>query len=86
MFIESEKPKVAIQIQHTDPVVGEAGLGKIVVTREGEVSVVNGKGEKVIHVASSTPGERWTAELRIPYTIVPGQAHWINGVEHGRAA
>jgi hypothetical protein len=84
MFIESEKPKVAIQIQHTGPVVGETHIGNIVVTHRGEISVANDIGEKIMHVANSTPGERWTAELRIPYTIIPGQAHWINGVEHGR--
>jgi hypothetical protein len=29
-------------------------------------------------------GNRWTMELRVPYTVVPGQRHWINGIDHGR--
>jgi hypothetical protein len=65
--------------------------GKVMVTREGACTVVNEKGERLFAVASFKPaafqqgdGYGWIAELRIPYTFVPVQNAWINGVDFGR--
>jgi hypothetical protein len=86
ILIESTLPQVEIRLQPASPVVGKAGAGRIVVTREGNVTAENAgsPAEKLLHTATFMTGSRWTAELRVPYTVVPGQAHWINGADHGR--
>ncbi len=60
--------------------------GKLTVTKEGLCTVVNEKGEALLNVAAfkQGSGDGWTAEVRIPYTFVPGQNAWINGVDFGR--
>jgi len=45
---------------------------------------MNDKDEKLLCASTFTKGDRWTAELRLPYSVVPGQAQWINGVDNGR--
>ncbi len=66
--------------------------GKLVVTREGVATMTNEKGEPLLHRAAfkAAPefkqgeGEVWMVEVRIPYTFVPAQNAWINGVDFGR--
>ena len=84
VFIESSQPEVSIKIRHTEPVAGEARVGRFTVNSNGDIKAINDKDEALIHAISSKTGKPWTAEIRIPYTIVPGQVQWINGVEHGR--
>ncbi|MFP4057717.1 MAG: hypothetical protein ACLF0G_12695 [Candidatus Brocadiia bacterium] len=84
LYVQSQRPRVAIAIRHAGHVVGEKRTGRIEVQRQGTVAATNDRGEPLLHVARFQDGEPWAAELRIPYTVVPGQAHWINGVDHGR--
>ena len=66
--------------------------GKLVVTREGGCTLTNEKGEPLLARVSFKPatefkqgeGDAWMVEVRIPYTFVPGQNAWINGVDFGR--
>ncbi len=66
--------------------------GKLVVTREGACTMTNEKGEALLTKAAfknmtefkQGEGEVWMVEVRIPYTFVPAQNAWINGVDFGR--
>ncbi|HEY3900941.1 MAG TPA: hypothetical protein VGM54_20185 [Chthoniobacter sp.] len=65
--------------------------GKLTVSKDGKWTAVNEKGESLLSVAVFKPGpfkqgngDNWIAEVRIPYTFVPGQNAWINGVDFGR--
>lgn len=65
--------------------------GKLTVTKDGQCTLVNEKGEALLHVAvfkqeafKQGDGDGWVAEVRIPYTFVPAQNAWINGVDFGR--
>ena len=65
--------------------------GKLTVTKEGTCTLVNEKGEALLNAAVIKPdtfkqgaGDAWVAEVRIPYTFVPAQNAWINGVDFGR--
>jgi hypothetical protein len=65
--------------------------GKLTLTKDGQWSMVNEKGEALLSTAVFKPGtfnqgngESWIAEVRIPYTFVPAQNAWINGVDFGR--
>jgi len=77
-----------------DPVPAEPVFtrgGKLTVTKEGQCTMVNEKGEALLNAASFKQdtfkqgnGDGWIAEVRIPYTFVPAQNAWINGVDFGR--
>lgn len=78
-----------------DPTPPEAVFthgGKLVVTREGACTMMNEKGEALLTKAAfkkatefkQGEGEQWMVEVRIPYTFVPAQSTWINGVDFGR--
>jgi len=65
--------------------------GKLTVAKEGKWTAVNEKGEALLSAAVFKPGmfkqgsgDAWVAEVRIPYTFVPAQNGWINGVDFGR--
>jgi hypothetical protein len=66
--------------------------GKLLVTREGLCTMTNEKGEPLLARAAFNAvaefkqgeGDRWMVEVRIPYTFVPAQNAWINGVDFGR--
>jgi hypothetical protein len=65
--------------------------GKLTVTKEGQSTAVNEKGETLLVAAvfkqgvfKQGEGDGWVAEVRIPYTFVPAQNAWINGVDFGR--
>ncbi len=66
--------------------------GKLVVTREGACTMTNEKGEALLTKSAfkkaaefkQGEGEQWVVEVRIPYTFVPAQGTWINGVDFGR--
>ncbi len=66
--------------------------GKLVVTREGTWTAMNEKSEPLLVKAAfktadefeEGEGSIWSVELRIPYTFVPAQKAWINGVDFGR--
>ena len=53
----------------------------ITVTRKGEITVVNERGECVRGVST---GGGSGVFLQIPFTIAKAQKPWANGVEHGR--
>lgn len=65
--------------------------GKLTVTKEGQCTLVNEKGEALLNVTVVKPdnskqgvADAWVAEVRIPYTFVSAQNAWINGVDFGR--
>jgi hypothetical protein len=65
--------------------------GKLTVTREGQCTAANEKGERLLAVSAFKPagfqqgeGDAWVVEVRMPYTFVPAQNAWINGVDFGR--
>jgi hypothetical protein len=65
--------------------------GKLTLTKEGQCTAVNEKGEALLNVAvfkqnafKQGEADGWIAEVRIPYTFVPAQNAWINGVDFGR--
>ncbi len=66
--------------------------GKLVVTREGGCTMTNEKGETLLAKSAfqaktefkQGEGDVWMVEVRIPYTFVPTQNAWINGVDCGR--
>ena len=65
--------------------------GKLTVTKEGKWTAVNEKGDTLLSAAAfkqdafkQGSGDGWIAEVRIPYTFVPAQNAWINGVDFGR--
>jgi hypothetical protein len=85
-------PKEKPQPAAPQPAVFSRG-GKLVVTREGQLCVAtNEKGEPLLAKAAfkaatefkQGEGEAWAVEVRIPYTFVPAQNGWINGVDFGR--
>jgi hypothetical protein len=65
--------------------------GKLTVTKDGQCTVVNEKGEALLKASAFKQdtfkqgnGDGWIAEVRIPYAFVPAQNAWINGVDFGR--
>ena len=84
IFVESSKPEVVLTFQHAPPVTGEARIGKITIKKDGSVVAANDRGGKLLAASAFAEGDRWSAELRVPYSIVPAQSQWINGVDHGR--
>src|SRR5205085_2414428 len=65
---------------------------KLVVARDGGHVLTNEKNEPLLCKAAfknaaefkQGEGDVWSVEVRIPYTFVPGQSAWINGVDFGR--
>ena len=84
VFIESDRPEATLEIRPADPVAGETPVGRFTVTRQKSARAVNGRGEPLVHRAAFRGGDAWTAELRVPFAVVPGQAHFINGLDHAR--
>ena len=65
--------------------------GRLLVTRDGQCIATNEKGERLLAASAfkaagfqQGEGDAWTAEVRMPYTFVPAQNAWINGVDFGR--
>jgi hypothetical protein len=84
LFIQSSMLEVSLTIQPAVAPAGEAHSGKILISKNGTITATNDKGEHLLFASAFVPGPKWAAELRIPYTVVPGQAPWINGVDFGR--
>jgi len=84
LFIQSSLLEVSLTIQPAGPQTGEAHFGRILIGKDGTITATNDKGERLLFASSFVAGPQWAAELRIPYTVVPGQAPWINGVDFGR--
>jgi rRNA maturation RNase YbeY len=84
IHVQSSKPEVTLSFQHAGPVSGEARIGRITLKMDGTMTVVNDKGARLLAASAFVAGETWSAELSIPYSVVPAQAQWINGVDHGR--
>jgi hypothetical protein len=85
---EREKEKAE---NHAPPEPVFVRGGKLTVTKDGQCTVVNEKGETLLAASAfkaaafkQGEGEGWYAEVRIPYTFVPAQNAWINGVDFGR--
>jgi hypothetical protein len=87
VLIESHRPRVDLTIKHDAEVEGETFAGVIGADGTGSFGVRNNKGAPLLHETGFVRKQtRWVAEFRIPYTAVREQAHWINGVDHGRYA
>ena len=84
VFVESSKPEVVLTFQHAPPVSDEARIGKITIKKDGSIVAANDRGGMLLAASAFAEGGRWSAELRIPYSVVPAQSQWINGVDHGR--
>ena len=84
VFVESSKPEVALTFQHALPATPDIRIGKITIKKTGAVLALNDRTAKLLTVSARAEGARWSAEVRIPYSVVPGQAPWMNGVDHGR--
>ena len=84
IFVEASKPEVALTFQHALPPTPDIRIGKITIKKGGAVLGVNDRAAKLLAVSAGADGERWGAEVRIPYSVVPEQAQWMNGVDHGR--
>ncbi len=84
LLVSGSKAKVTLRIAAA--VEGDAGglAGVVTIRDDGSVAAVNSEGEKLTCESAFVAGKTWTAELRLPYTFVPGQRRWINGVDHGR--
>lgn len=81
LWIESQDPKLRVKIQHARSPRGahEAGIVEIL---GQQITCTNLQGRVIAHTSKIQDGNQWTAEIRIPYTAAPNQAHWINGVDH----
>ena len=86
VLIESAAERATVRIEQAGDVQGEKRAGIIEVSMDGRLSVRNDAGGRLLHAAEFAAGQSWTAEVRVPYTVVPGQERWINGVDHGRYA
>lgn len=84
ILVTSSKPKVTFNIRVSDDVEGEKRTGQFTVKQDGTVRAENDLGKTIVLESAFTPGSTWRAELLVPYTVVPGQNRWINGVNHGR--
>ena len=84
IFVESSKPEVVVTFQHALPATPDVRIGKITIKKSGSVTAANDRGGKLLTVSAFAEGERWSAEVRVPYSVVPAQSQWINGVDHGR--
>jgi hypothetical protein len=81
LWIESRAPKVRIKVQHAIKPRGAHEAGVLEITDQ-KSTCTNLQGSEINHTSNISNGAKWTAEIRIPYTVVPNQAHWINGVDH----
>ncbi len=90
VLVESDRPSVQLAIRHAGPVAGQTRQGRFTIVGDspaGRVEATNDKGETILCAATfsrSGAGERWTAALRVPYSVMPGQSQWINGMDNGR--
>ncbi len=84
VFIESAKPEVVLTFQHAVPASADVRIGKITAKKNGAVIATTDRNAKLLLASAHADGDRWSTELRIPYSVAPTQAQWINGVDHGR--
>lgn len=84
LFIESEGEDVELTFSHSDPRIENPTEATIEISKDGSIRAYNDKGEDLLFDSAFTKGRKWSAELRIPYTVISAQKHWINGVDHGR--
>lgn len=89
VLVETDRPSVTFSIRNAGPVAGAAITGRFTISFAGggHVDALNSKGELLLCASAFSreahAGNR-TAELRVPYSVVPGQNQWINGVDNGR--
>ncbi|MFO8012406.1 MAG: hypothetical protein R6X20_03775 [Phycisphaerae bacterium] len=86
VYVESERPEVTVEIRPAGDVREPVPVGRLALRKDGTSSAVNENGEPLLHRAAVFERKPWTGELRVPFGAVPGQPHFINGVEHGRYA
>ena len=84
VFVESAKSEVTLTFQQVPMVGSETRIGKLTIKKNGSIVAANDRGGRLLAASAFAGGERWSAEVRIPYSVVPGQTQWINGVDHGR--
>jgi hypothetical protein len=80
VLIEGRQPAVKFTIRHAD--IPGAPIATIDITG-GKAVAKNDRGDDLIIAALPSSED---IELAIPYTVVPGQKPWMNGVENGRYA
>ena len=66
------------------PASADVRIGKIAIKKSAAGTAKNDRAAQLLVASAFAEGDRWSAELRIPYSVVPGQVQWMNGVEHGR--
>jgi hypothetical protein len=85
VFVESSTDEVEFALTPAEDVVGRKHQATIRLSRKGLVAIANEQGDPLDREAVfSVSPDRWAVELHIPYAVNPGQAVWMNGVEHGR--
>lgn len=84
VWVQSTEPKVKLTVGAAAPAGQSLPAGLIEIGSDGKVIATNNRGDRLIYQSRFVAGSPWAAELRLPYTVSPGQARWINGVEHGR--
>ncbi len=84
LLIESNRQHVKLRLRQVGDVQTDNHHGEIEITATGLVKAVNHQGDDLLFRHAQVKGERWSSELRIPFSVVHGQQPWINGVENGR--
>jgi hypothetical protein len=84
VLLESTAHECFFTIEAVGPVTGKTVAGVIRVNSDGFFTLTNSLGQTLEARTAFQPGRRWTAELSIPYTVMPGQKQWINGIDNGR--
>jgi len=84
VYVESRRPEVTVEVRPVGDLREPAPVGRLTLRKDGSAAAVNGEGEPLLHRAAVFDRRPWTGELRVPLAAVPGQAHFVNAVEHGR--
>jgi len=83
VWAQSTEPNVELTIAAAGP-AGQLPAGRIEIHSNGKIVATTSRGDPMIRHSRFVAGSPWAVELRLPYAVSPGQARWINGVEHGR--
>ncbi|MBE3070835.1 MAG: hypothetical protein IMZ66_11430, partial [Planctomycetes bacterium] len=84
VFLESAEAELAVEIRPAGPVTGDVPAGRFTATKDGRITATDARGGPLLYRAAFVAGDPWAAELRVPFGVVRGQAHFINGLDHGR--
>jgi len=86
VLMDSSAPTFGFTIQRAGPNGAAAGAAtaRIAAGADGTVTASTEGGEALVFTKAFRKADGWAAELCVPYTVVPGQKRWTNGVENGR--